>query len=166
MASSNREKVVGRDPSPCPSIPDALSGARSLAWLVTLVTRAQVSDQEPDPCRDARRDEDRLHGIAADRLLEVVAARDRDRDALPLDFEALSGLDIPVLLIHGMQDVVIPVSRTWELLNTIQNADSHIFGRCGHWTQIECAGEFNDVVCRFLTCHGVTPSHFLSSHRE
>ena len=60
-----------------------------------------------------------LNDTASDRLAEVVAARDRDRYALPLDFDVLGSLDIPVLLIHGVQDVVIPVSRTWELLNMI-----------------------------------------------
>lgn len=97
-----------------------------------------------------------LNDTASERLVEVVAARDRDRIALPLDFDALSALDIPVLLIHGTQDVVIPVSWTWELLNTIPNADAHIFSQCGHWSQIERASEFNEVVSQYLVRHGVT----------
>ncbi|MGB6244106.1 alpha/beta fold hydrolase [Gordonia sp. (in: high G+C Gram-positive bacteria)] len=96
-----------------------------------------------------------LNDTASERLTEVVAARDRDRVALPLDFDVLSTLDIPVLLIHGTQDVVIPVSRTWDLLTTIPNADAHIFSQCGHWSQIERADEFNEVVGRYLARHGV-----------
>lgn len=96
-----------------------------------------------------------LNDTASDRLVEVVTARDRDRDALPLDFEVLSKLDIPVLLIHGMQDVVIPPSRTWELLNVIPTADAHIFSQCGHWSQVERAGEFNTVIKQYLTAQGV-----------
>jgi len=95
-----------------------------------------------------------LNDTATDRLAEVVAARDRDRFALPLDFEALAELDIPVLLIHGMQDVVIPVSRTWELLNALPHADAHIFSQCGHWSQVERADEFNAVVGSYLRRHG------------
>ena len=38
---------------------------------------------------------------------------------------------LPVLLIHGVQDVVIPVSRTWELLTVIPHADAHVFSQCG-----------------------------------
>ncbi|MGO1850327.1 alpha/beta fold hydrolase [Microbacterium sp.] len=91
-----------------------------------------------------------LNDTATDRLAEVVAARDRDRTELPLDFEALAQLDIPVLLIHGVQDNVIPVSRTWDLLNAVPHADAHIFSQCGHWSQVERASEFNDVVARFL----------------
>src|SRR5690625_839498 len=58
-----------------------------------------------------------LNDTASERLQQVVQARDRDRVELPLDLEALAALEIPVLLIHGVQDKVIPVSRTWELLN-------------------------------------------------
>ncbi|WP_068278395.1 alpha/beta fold hydrolase [Aldersonia kunmingensis] len=94
-----------------------------------------------------------LNDTASDRLADVVAARDRDRTELPLDFEVLARLDIPVLLIHGVQDVVIPVSRTWELLQVIPNADAHIFSQCGHWSQVERAEEFNELVGRYLSGH-------------
>ncbi|OUS83967.1 alpha/beta fold hydrolase [Rhodococcus sp. NCIMB 12038] len=97
-----------------------------------------------------------LNDTASDRLADVVTARDRDRHELPLDFEVLSRLEIPVLLIHGVQDVVIPVSRTWELLNVIPHADSHIFSQCGHWSQVERAEDFNTVITQYLTSHGVT----------
>ena len=92
-----------------------------------------------------------LNDTATDRLKEVVAARDRDRTELPLDFERLAKLDIPVLLIHGMQDHVIPVSRTWEILNTIPHAAAHIFSQCGHWSQVERADEFNEVVSSYIS---------------
>lgn len=92
-----------------------------------------------------------LNDTATDRLKEVVAARDRDRTEMPLDFERLAKLDIPVLLIHGMQDHVIPVSRTWELLNTIPHADAHVFSQCGHWSQVERADEFNEVVSSYIS---------------
>lgn len=92
-----------------------------------------------------------LNDTVTDRLKEVVAARDRDRTELPLDFERLAKLDIPVLLIHGMQDHVIPVSRTWEILNTIPHADAHIFSQCGHWSQVERADEFNEVVSSYIS---------------
>jgi 2-hydroxymuconate-semialdehyde hydrolase len=95
-----------------------------------------------------------LNDTATKRLTEVVAARDRDRTELPLDFEVLATLDIPVLLIHGMQDVVIPVARTWELLQVIPYADAHVFSRCGHWSQVERAEEFNTVIRDYLARRG------------
>jgi len=99
-----------------------------------------------------------LNDTASDRLAEVVAARDRDRTALPLDFDALAELTIPVLLIHGVQDVVIPVSRTWELLNVIPDADAHLFSHCGHWSQVERAEDFNAVLAQYLRSNGAAPS--------
>ena len=98
---------------------------------------------------------------ASDRLADVVAARDRDRTELPLDLEVLARLDIPVLLIHGVQDAVIPVSRTWELLNIIPTADAHIFSQCGHWSQVERAAEFNIVLRQYLAAHGVVAEDLL-----
>ncbi|MCQ9385762.1 alpha/beta fold hydrolase [Brevibacterium moorei] len=94
-----------------------------------------------------------LNDTASDRLAQVVAARDRDRSALPLDFEVLAELDVPVLLIHGMQDVVIPVSRTWEILQVVPHADAHIFSQCGHWSQVERSHEFNEVIVNYLKHH-------------
>ncbi|MCP1411421.1 alpha/beta fold hydrolase [Paenarthrobacter sp. A20] len=97
-----------------------------------------------------------LNDTASDRLADVVSARDRDRTGLPLDFDVLSRLEVPVLLIHGVQDVVIPVSRTWELLNVVPSSDAHIFSQCGHWSQVERASDFNAVVTQYLASHGVT----------
>lgn len=94
-----------------------------------------------------------LNDTASDRLKAVVSARDRDRNELPLDFERLAKLDIPVLLIHGVQDRVIPVSRTWDILNTVPHADAHIFSQCGHWSQVERADEFNEAVGSYIDRH-------------
>lgn len=99
--------------------------------------------------------ESALNDTASDRLAEVVAARDRDRTELPLDLDALAHLQIPVLLVHGVQDVVIPVSRTWQLLNVLPRADAHIFSQCGHWSQVERATEFNAVISQYLRSRGV-----------
>lgn len=97
-----------------------------------------------------------LNDTASDRLKDVVAARDRDRTELPLDFEKLAVLDIPVLLIHGVQDKVIPVSRTWDLLNVVPHADAHIFSECGHWSQVERAEDFNRLIADYLQARGVS----------
>ena len=92
---------------------------------------------------------------ASDRLMDVVGARDRDRFEFPLDFEKMKDITVPVLLIHGVQDVVIPVSRSWDILNIVPHADAHIFSQCGHWSQVEKAEEFNTVIKDYLTARGV-----------
>ena len=91
-----------------------------------------------------------LKDEAEGRLQPVVQARDRDRDALPLDMDKLAQFTLPVLLVHGKDDKVIPLSRTWELVQVIPNADAHIFSNAGHWIQIERSDEFNQVVTSFL----------------
>ncbi|MFW1799815.1 alpha/beta fold hydrolase [Acinetobacter nematophilus] len=92
---------------------------------------------------------------ASARLMDVVAARDRDRFEFPLDFEKMKDITVPVLLIHGVQDVVIPVSRSWDILNTVPHADAHIFSQCGHWSQVEKAEEFNTVIKDYLAARGI-----------
>ena len=64
---------------------------------------------------------------ASDRLMDVVGARDRDRFEFPLDFEKMKDITVPVLLIHGVQDVVIPVSRSWDILNIVLHVDLYFF---------------------------------------
>ncbi|MCL2483177.1 MAG: alpha/beta fold hydrolase [Propionibacteriaceae bacterium] len=54
------------------------------------------------------------------------------------------------LLVHGLQDRVIPVENSMKLLTMIPNSQLHVFGKCGHWTQIEHTVEFCDLVRDFL----------------
>jgi pimeloyl-ACP methyl ester carboxylesterase len=54
------------------------------------------------------------------------------------------------LLLHGREDKVVPVEVAWNMLALLPNADLSVFARCGHWTQIERATDFNEVVHQFL----------------
>jgi 2-hydroxymuconate-semialdehyde hydrolase len=54
------------------------------------------------------------------------------------------------LVIHGREDQVIPLSNSLTLANWIPNVQLHIFGKCGHWTQIEHSARFNTLVGNFL----------------
>ncbi|MBL1223616.1 alpha/beta fold hydrolase [Enterococcus sp. BWR-S5] len=60
--------------------------------------------------------------------------------------------DIPhdTLVVHGREDRVIPVETSLELAKTIKNSELHIFGKCGHWTQIEQTQRFADTVKSFI----------------
>lgn len=90
---------------------------------------------------------------ASERFRRVIAARDRDRERLPLDFDRLAEFRAPVLLVHGREDSVIPMSRSVELLNILPHADLTVFSRCGHWSQVERAADFNRLVPQFVTDH-------------
>lgn len=83
----------------------------------------------------------------------LLAARDRDRDQFALDFNALGNLTLPVLLVHGVNDKVVPLSRSLELLEAIPTADAHFYNQAGHWPHIGKAEEFNSLLYHYLKQH-------------
>jgi len=56
----------------------------------------------------------------------------------------------PALIVHGREDRVIPIETSLKLIQLLENAQLHIFGKCGHWTQIERTKEFATLVLNFL----------------
>lgn len=76
--------------------------------------------------------------------------RQRWIDELASDPEALRQLDIDTLIVHGRDDEVIPLQASLDILNLMPNCQLHVFGRCGHWVQIEQADRFNRLVTDFL----------------
>ena len=46
------------------------------------------------------------------------------------------------LIVHGREDRVIPLENSLKLIQMIPNAELHVFGKCGHWTQIEHTQDF------------------------
>jgi 2-hydroxymuconate-semialdehyde hydrolase len=66
------------------------------------------------------------------------APRQRWVDAMVTPDEEIAGISAPTLVVHGREDRVIP------------SAQLHVYGHCGHWTQIEWAEEFARLVSDFL----------------
>lgn len=64
--------------------------------------------------------------------------------------DRLNEIKIPTLVIHGKLDKVIPYQISIRIFEKLPNAHLHIFGDCGHWTQIEKKDEFNELVKDFL----------------
>ncbi|MDL2317900.1 alpha/beta fold hydrolase [Eubacteriales bacterium OttesenSCG-928-A19] len=54
------------------------------------------------------------------------------------------------LVVHGREDRVIPLENSLKLVRLINNAQLHVFGKCGHWTQIEHTQEFATLVENFF----------------
>lgn len=59
-----------------------------------------------------------------------------------------------VLLIWGREDRVNPLDGALVALKTIPRAELHVFGRCGHWAQLEKFDEFNRIAMDFLADPG------------
>ena len=79
------------------------------------------------------------------------APRQRWVDAMASPEAAIRGLPHETLIVHGREDKVIPLSNSLTLSQWIPNSQLHVFGRCGHWTQIEHAARFVQQVSNFLT---------------
>jgi pimeloyl-ACP methyl ester carboxylesterase len=71
-------------------------------------------------------------------------------DDLGITEEQVRAIRTPTLLVHGLQDAVVPVDVAWSMVRLLPDADLHVFARCGHWTQIERAPESAHLVARFL----------------
>jgi 2-hydroxymuconate-semialdehyde hydrolase len=79
------------------------------------------------------------------------APRQRWIDALASPDAKVRTLPHETLIIHGREDFVLPLSSSIRLHDMIPRSQLHVFGRCGHWTQIEHAGRFNRLVLDFLS---------------
>jgi len=78
------------------------------------------------------------------------APRQRWVDALASAEADIRALPHETLIIHGRDDRVIPLQTSETLLRWIDRSQLHVFGRCGHWTQIEHASRFTRLVGDFL----------------
>ncbi|ODU07604.1 MAG: 2-hydroxy-6-oxo-2,4-heptadienoate hydrolase [Pseudonocardia sp. SCN 72-86] len=70
---------------------------------------------------------------------------------LGIDEAQVRATRAPTLLVHGREDRVVPPEVSWTMTQLLPDADLHLFARCGHWTQIERAAEFNALVGDFLS---------------
>jgi 2-hydroxymuconate-semialdehyde hydrolase len=79
------------------------------------------------------------------------APRQRWVDDLSLTREELAGISVPVLLVHGAQDRVVPLRDGFlPLLELLPDVRGCVFGRCGHAAPLEHTAEFNRLLTTFL----------------
>ncbi len=79
------------------------------------------------------------------------APRQEALDRMTHSASDVAGIRASTLVVHGREDRVIPLQNSLDLLHLIDDSQLHVFGRCGHWTQIEHADEFADLVIGFLS---------------
>jgi pimeloyl-ACP methyl ester carboxylesterase len=78
------------------------------------------------------------------------APRQRWVEAMRTPDDEIAKLPHKTLIVHGREDKVIPVQTSFDLFKLIDNADLHVFGNCGHWSQIERSADFNKLVADFI----------------
>ncbi|HTJ92795.1 MAG TPA: alpha/beta hydrolase [Pararobbsia sp.] len=66
---------------------------------------------------------------------------------------ALAQLRMPMLVIHGRFDRMVPFEQALMLMSYVPHADVVVFNVCGHWPPFERPGEFVSHVQRFLDRH-------------
>jgi pimeloyl-ACP methyl ester carboxylesterase len=131
------DAVWGYQPSP-----DAMAGVmRYFAHDPTRIT---------DDLVQLRYQASKRPGVAEAYSTMFPAPRQDGIEQLALTDDELRRIPHPTLLVHGRDDQVIPVSTSQRLNQLIDHSELHVFGRCGHWVQIEAGDRFVDLVTAFL----------------
>lgn len=78
------------------------------------------------------------------------APRQRWVDALAAHESRISDISHETLIVHGREDQVIPMDASLRLHRLIKNSQLHVFGRCGHWAQIEHNHRFVALLSGFF----------------
>jgi 2-hydroxymuconate-semialdehyde hydrolase len=78
------------------------------------------------------------------------APRQRWVDALASAEQDIRRIPHETLVVHGREDRVLPLSNAYTLADWLPRMQLHVYGRCGHWTQIEHAARFAQLVGDFL----------------
>ncbi len=64
--------------------------------------------------------------------------------------EFIARLKHKTLVVHGKQDMVVPLSSGLRLLELIENSTGYLMPHCGHWAMMEYPEEFARVTMEFL----------------
>ena len=78
------------------------------------------------------------------------APRQRWVDALASPEADIRRIPHETLVVHGREDRVIPLANAYRLTELLPRVQLHVYGQCGHWTQIEHAARFARLVGDFL----------------
>jgi pimeloyl-ACP methyl ester carboxylesterase len=60
-------------------------------------------------------------------------------------------LDLPTLVVWGDRDLILPATHLDAARARLPRARTHLFDKCGHMPQIECAEEFHGLLLDFWT---------------
>jgi len=108
---------------------------RTAEWIGMTQERMKISETRA-VVRAVTRNHLRLRGVRP----EVMKAI---RTELP-------ALKVPTLVIHGLNDWLIPPSNVAFAKTLNPTLEVKLLERCGHELQYECAEEFNQAVLEFL----------------
>lgn len=135
--SKGLEAVWGYEPSE----PNMRKLMETFAYNPGLVTDAIVLSRHNASIRPGSHE-------AYSRLFPEPRQPKLDRLATPDD--DIRAIAAPALIVHGREDVIVPVDVAYRFSALLRYSELHVFGECGHWTQIEKKDRFLEVVVPFL----------------
>jgi 4,5:9,10-diseco-3-hydroxy-5,9,17-trioxoandrosta-1(10),2-diene-4-oate hydrolase len=148
---------------------DAAGLGRELTWLVRLVSLPLVGEVMENPSlRGTRASLKNIfydHSLIQDGVLREILRTRRlpgakqavlkmVRGAVGLRgvhrkwimTEHLKHLNVPVLIVWGAQDRIIPVQHAYNAARDAPRVKLCVLDECGHWPQMEKSAEFNHLV--------------------
>ncbi|WP_439604327.1 alpha/beta fold hydrolase, partial [Shinella sp.] len=79
------------------------------------------------------------------------APRERALEALELPDAGLRVIRHPMLLIHGIEDAIVPLDTSLHLMRHLGGpVQAHFYNRSSHWTQVEHRDSFNTLLAQFF----------------
>jgi len=135
--SEGLEKVWGYEPSPA-AMRELL---KIFAYDHSIITDDLVEMRYRASIRD---------GVQARFSRLFPPPRQQGVELLALSDADLARITVPVAVVHGRDDRVIPFAVSEALVQRLPDATLHPIENCGHWVQIEKRDAFLDVVKAFL----------------
>ncbi len=111
------------------------------AWDRHLISADLVQMRYPASARN---------GVQQSYARMFPAPRQNSVRSLAQSEEDVAQISKETLTVHGRDDQVIPLQSSLRLHQLIPRSQLHVFGQCGHWTQIERADRFTRLVIDFL----------------
>lgn len=71
---------------------------------------------------------------------------------------ALRRITQPTLVVHGLQDAVVPVDAALHLGALLPDVRVHLFGQCGHWVPVEYPDDLHPLLAGFFGSGGLRGS--------
>ena len=67
-----------------------------------------------------------------------------------IPLQQLDAITVPVLILHGREDKMIPLQVAVRMHEHLKRSEMHVFGQCGHWVQLEREEQFLEQVRGFF----------------
>jgi pimeloyl-ACP methyl ester carboxylesterase len=111
--------------------------------MLSMLLAPQTYSDRPELVRKVKNiiDQTSSQGMVA--ALKGMQARP---DSTPI----LGEIKVPVLILHGAEDQLIPLSESELMHSRIKDSQMEVIADAGHLPNLEQPGEFNQAVTRFL----------------